>query len=253
MSCCGKSEPCRIRVATFNTGDFIGRGFERGSAEAVAAYRELIQAVGADLWALQEDVEFFNDETRQGVYEAIYDTYRNYERRFTGPYNGKAFLSNLEIRDVEQVYYECTKRVGHKWFLRGTVSLGGHEVCLIGLHLDWSDNEVRHQQIEQVIAYAAQYEYVIIMGDFNPDDYIDGVKQSERNLMEEEVTYFTAAGYTPANAGAFGLFDTWVAKSGLIPIDNILVSGNIRIEAVDRVHRDWMRDHTPLWADIVID
>lgn len=241
-----------IRLATYNIGDFSGKNLKHGTPEAMEAFHEVMQRAHAALWALQEDAEFACEEQKIGPNEGVYRTYKHYERRFSGRYNGKAFLSDLPIRDVDQVFYTCSKeRVGHRWFLRATVELGGYDVCLINVHLDWGDNFTRHEQIAQVIAYAKQYEYAIIMGDFNPDDFKDWEKQSTRNLMEEEVKFFTDAGFIPANAGAFGVIPTFI--HGGAAIDNILVSGNMRIVAADHITMDWCNDHMPLWADIEIE
>lgn len=239
--CAGSSSDSNsIRLATYNVGDFSGKEFEAGSDEGNAAYQQLIAEVDADLWALQEDVQYVDEETQMDPHEAIYAAYENYERRGTGKFNYKAFLSDLEIRDADYFYYEGLHPLGHKMFMRATVTLAGKDICLINVHLDWEDPDVRSGQIQQVLAYAKQFEYVIIMGDFNHDD------------ITEEVKAFTDAGYTSANAGEFGVISTYVNGGGSA-IDNILVSNNIRIVNAGNVKADWMNDHTPFWADIVIE
>ncbi|MBQ8351555.1 MAG: hypothetical protein IJY20_05885 [Clostridia bacterium] len=241
-----------IRFATFNIGDFTGLGFAPGSQEGKATIRATMASAGVRLWGLQEDVAYYNKETKESPYQALYDGYRHYERRGHTEYNYKAFLSDYEIRDVEQIFYTGDMKFRHPWFLRGTVEIEGKEICLISLHFDWSDKVVRGEQIRQVIAYADQHEYCIILGDFNPNDYInDGVKNSSRYLHEEEWPIFEAAGYSLANGGGFGYFDTILDNPhSPCPCDNIIVSNNIKIEQVGRVADEWMHDHAILFADI---
>lgn len=243
--------PLRVRFATFNIGDFSGRGFETGSEDAKKIIRQTMASVGADLWALQEDTEFFGSAD---PYHAIYDTYQNYERRGNLNYNIKAFLSDCEIRDVKQIAYTGNLLFRHPWFLSGSVTLNGREIRIISLHFDWSDKHVRAEQITQLLAYAAAQEFCIIMGDFNPEDYEnDGQKLSEAILYREEFARFTDAGFTPANCGEFGVFDTILDTAvSPSPFDNIFVSRGITIENAGRTADPWMTDHAIVWADLMI-
>ena len=241
----------KVRFATFNIGDFSGSGFTAGSETAKNSIRQTMASVNADLWALQEDTEFFGIAD---PYTAVYDTYKNYERLGNLPYNIKAFLSDYDIRDVKQVKYTGDLRFRHPWFLSGSVTLNGSNISIISLHFDWSDKNVRAEQISQVLKFAAAQEYCIIMGDFNPEDYEnDGQKISNTLLYREEFTRFTDAGFTLANGGAFGLFDTILDKDiSPCPFDNIMVSKGILIENAGRVADPWMTDHAIIWADLLI-
>lgn len=248
-----EKEPYRTKIATFNIGDFSGRGFEKGSEEAKSTIRATMGGVNAELWALQEDVYWFGGVQGLSPYDAIYSAYPHYYREYTGEYNGKAFLSKTEITDVTRVEYVGVGRFRHPWYLRGRVNLGGREVWLFCLHFDWSDRAVRAQQITQLIADALTREYSIIIGDFNPCNYInDGEKVDGTSTHEPEFARFTEAGYVAANTGEFGLFNTVLDGSTATPCDNIFVSPNIRIEAVGTVSDPWMCDHAILWADIAI-
>jgi len=241
----------KVRFATFNIGDFSGRGFTAGSEEAKKIIRQTMASVNADLWALQEDtVSFGNGDP----YTAIYDTYRNYERRGCLPYNIKAFLSDHEICDVKQMEYTGDSLFRHPWFLCGYITLNGRKICLISLHFDWSDKNVRAKQISQVLSFAAAQEYCVIMGDFNPEDYEnDGQKISDTLLYREEFALFADAGFTLANGGVFGLFDTILDTDiSPCPFDNIIVSEGITIENAGRIADPWMTDHAIVWADLLI-
>lgn len=57
----------KLRIATYNIGDFSGDGFAAGSPEGIAAIRRVMASAEAALWALQEDVAYCNaDAGRQG-------------------------------------------------------------------------------------------------------------------------------------------------------------------------------------------
>ena len=64
-----------IRIGTFNTGNFSGNGVPAGSEKAKEVFREVINSDNVELWGLQEDISFFNPETGEMPYEAIYSDY----------------------------------------------------------------------------------------------------------------------------------------------------------------------------------
>jgi len=247
-----KHTPVKMRFATFNTGDFsVGSSAEPGSEEAVKVIRAAMASVNADLWALQEDTERCGESD---PYTAVYSTYRFYERRGHLKYNFKAFLSDHEIRSVEQKEYKGDLFFRHPWFLTGDITLNDKNISLVNLHFDWSDKHVRAEQIRQVLDYAAGRDFCVIMGDFNPEDYEnDGQKISSNLLFREEFARFTDAGFTLANGGAFGFFDTILDTDvSPCPFDNIMVSEGITIEKAGRTADPLMNDHAIVWADLLI-
>ena len=239
-----------IRIGTYNTGDFSGDGVPAGSEQAKACFREVIEAEGVALWGLQEDVGFFNPQTEQTPYEAVYSGYKNYRRCGVKKYNYKAFLTDLPISQPEQVYYVGERKFHHPWFLHAQVQIEGRDVCVITLHFDWQDRATREMQIRQVIAFAAQYPYVMILGDFNPTNFVEYVQQSPLLIYDYDLDLFREAGFSVANIDKFGTFTTIVGRDPCYPCDNIVVSPNIKICKVGRIFRDWMNDHTALWADV---
>lgn len=247
----------RIKVATYNVGDYSGTNLAAGSEESRAAFRAVMKKIGADLWALQEDVEFFNKETKESAFDAVYsNVLPNYKRNFTGNYNGKAFLTKFELIDVTPIRYEGDFKWRHPWYLRGKIVVCDKEITLICLHLDWYDKIVRAEEIRQLIEFIKTQEYCIVMGDFNPEDYINGERLSKTLFYKEELERFAEIGMEPANAGRFGTFDTIVHDSfsaiSPCPFDNILVTPSIKIVAAGRVAEPWMNDHALVWAELEI-
>ena len=239
-----------IRIGTYNPGDFSGEGVPAGSEKAKKLFREVINSDNVELWGFQEDVEFFNSETKETPYEAIYSDYKNYKRCGVKKYNYKAFLTNLPISDAEQIYYVRDCKFYHPWFLHAQAKIEGKDVCILTLHFDWQDKGTREKQINQVIEFANNYKYAMIIGDFNPTDFVGVVRQSNNLTYKHDLDIFRTAGYNVANTDKFGSFTTVVGRDPCYPCDNIIVSSNIKILKVDRIFRDWMNDHTPLWADV---
>ena len=243
-----------IRFATFNVGDFSGVNMKHGSEESRKEYKAVMEKVGADFWFLQEDYRYFNEETKEKAFDAVYSSiYQNYERYFTGPPNGKAFLSHFELKDVHHVEYVGDMQFRHPWFLVGKITVGDKEIALVNLHFDWYDKIVRAEEIKQVIAFAKTQEYCIIAGDFNPSNRINEKIVGPNPMHEEDYAYFKEAGFSMANCGEFGVFHTILdAASGVFPYDNILVTPNMKIVSVDRIAEPWMQDHAIITAEIQI-
>ena len=102
----------RIRVASFNIGDFTTASesagneikYGNGTQKTLKEYLAVFKEVNADLWGLQEDSEFFFYPEEIYPYDALYKhVLPNHERVFTKSYNGKAFLSKYTLEDVAPV------------------------------------------------------------------------------------------------------------------------------------------------------
>ncbi|MBR5870127.1 MAG: hypothetical protein IKZ09_03750 [Clostridia bacterium] len=270
-----------IRVASFNIGDFTtatesaGNDIKYGSGtqKTLAEYIAVFNRVNADLWGLQEDSEFFFYPEKILPYDALYkQILPNYERVFTRSYNGKAFLSDMELRDVKPIDYppavtsyapDGTKAYGHPWFLTGKITLGGKEITIVTLHLDWNCKERRAVQLDTLVAFAAEQEYCILIGDFNPENLINGeachdgdsVSPDTKNMYRVDWKRFDDARLIYANGGAFGTFGTIMtngAPASPYPWDNIVVTPNIRILNAEAIYEPWMNDHAIVAADLEI-
>lgn len=243
------NEPIRIRVATWNTGDYTGR--ELTSEQAIYAYRKLTGELGADIIGTQEDIANFGGED---IAETFWKMYKYYNRRGTQNLNYKAFASNHPIYNIRQINYTGDYEFRHTYFLAGDLFIRGKHILVLSFHFDWSDNDTRQSQIEQTITYAEDYDNVIMMGDTNCANYIDGVPQEPRNLYNIEWPIFSEAGYEMANDGYFGAFPTvgydYDDVSRRSPLDNIFVRGTITINNADIIVKEWTNDHCILYADL---
>ncbi len=248
-----------FRIADYNLGDYTCEGMEDGSDEAAAAIREIMDSVGADVWATQTDIPFYGRKNGRPVKKVLFDKYKNYAARGTWYYNYKAFITNLDVNGVEKIFYtETDNRYSdgrcyrHPWFLTAEIMLGDTPVRFINIHVDWADNIARREQFRQIIEFAKKFEHAIIIGDFNPNDCTDGKANSRNITYAEDLVPFVEAGFIPANAGKWGVLNTLPTTThpDPVPCDNILVSPNIKINKVDTVVAPWMNDHAILYIDI---
>ena len=217
--------------------------------------------VGADIWATQTDIPFYGRKNGLPPRKVLFGDYKHYEGIGTWQYNYKAFITNMDISPCERVYYYGTpncytdgkKQFCHPWFLTASVKMSGKDVRLINIHVDWADTRVRTEQLRQIREYASQFEYCIIIGDFNPNDCIDMKAVSMRVTDKEDLAPFIEAGFVPANGGEFGVFNTLpTSKRAPVPCDNILVTSNIRIDNVKTHLAPWMNDHAIIYADVTV-
>ena len=269
-----------IRVATFNIGDFTTASesagneikYGSGTKKTLEEYLAVFNKVGADLWGLQEDSEFFFYPEQISPYDALYKhVHPNHQRVFTRSYNGKAFLTSFELSDVAPIDYPVATTsyapdgilCSHKWFLTGKITVGGKKISVVCVHFDWRCKERRAVQIAEVIKFVKAQEYCIVMGDFNPENLIDGERQYDedtidpdsKNMYKSDWKKFSDAGLENVNGGKFGPFPTLMRKGrpgSLYPWDNIVVTPNIKVVNAETICEPWMDDHAILVADLEI-
>ncbi len=250
-----KAEGIKLRVATANIGDFTGNKEPKADPSVVKA---TLDSMNADLVATQEDLGRIS-HTKQQVKETLYTGFPYSERTGTGDYNYKAYLSKYELRDTVKVYYEFPegfdKKITHPWFLYTNINVEGIDVHFINIHVEWRDNEARREQLYFILDYIEEhnFEYCVVIGDFNPSNYKDDVSLGyDSDMYKKDLQAFKDEKFKMANGGEFGEFDTILDSDGVSVCDNILVTPNINITGVERVAEDWMNDHAFLIADLEI-
>ena len=248
--------PFIISACSYNLGDFSGDGLVTPSDPGSLEYRKMIGSIGANLIGTQEDVLYYGGESGmesgESVRDAIFGMYKNYYRRGQYQFNFKGFASDYPISDVYPVSY-TDDVYNHPLFLRGILN---GDILVVSLHFDWQDITRRRKQITQLISYCQSYDKVILMGDTNPSNLINGepVDPAIPEIHAEDWAYFANAGYQMANGGLFGdlgtMFGDWQYAGQLFPYDNIFVKGGY-VRDVKVVSAEWMNDHKPIVATIV--
>ena len=250
-----KTEGIKLRVATANIGDFTGNKEPGAAPETVKA---TLDAMNADLIATQEDKATING---LDVKETLYSSFPYSERMGTGDYNYKAYMSNYELKNTKQVYYEVAEEyqefITHPWFLYTCINVDGVDVHFINVHVEWNDKSTRAAQFKFILKYIEEnnFEYCVVIGDYNPDTRVKGKNfEGAYTVYKADLKLFKPYGFKAANGGDFGEIDTILDgdPKNISVCDNILVSSNINITNVERVADEWMRDHAFLIADLEI-
>lgn len=260
-------EVTKIRILSYNVGNFAGTGYTTGSDDLAIEYRRAVADSNPQIVFAQEDVAYYNQQQTLSRDE-VFGMFNFYRRTGNTDFNYKSFASDYVINNIAQVNYQTTG-LSHTYFLTGDLTINGKTIKLVNVHLDWADVTRRGHQIDEVIAYCNNYPYVIIAGDMNPSvrvngEFPEGSSHEDNFFRYDDYTKWTNEGYKIANAGYFGAFCTdltypaptgkkWSTdKSDFACWDNIIVSGNINIKNVGIVAADYMNDHAPIWADLEI-
>ncbi len=261
-------EVTKIRILSYNVGDFAGTGYTTGSDDLAIEYRRAVAASNPQIVFAQEDVAYYNQQQQTLSRDEVFGMFNFYRRTGNTDFNYKSFASDFAINNIAKVNYQTTG-LSHTYFLTGDLTINGKTIKLVNVHLDWADVTRRGNQIDELIDYCNNYPYVIIAGDMNPSvrvngEFPEGSSHEDNFFRYADYTKWTDEGYKIANAGYFGPFCTdltypaptgkkWSTdKSDFACWDNIIVSGNINIKNVGIVTADYMNDHAPIWADLEI-
>ena len=234
-----------IKVATMNYGlwnDGVTKYVADNDAEQVlTAWRTMLVENNADILAGQEWLRYFDRSNTIEVENALFCALYPYQYATTSGH-GKNLASKTLCTDYTvHTFSNGTKRQ----YTKAYTVIAGKRVCLLNAHCslepDFQIN--RKSEFEELIRVMDCEDYAILFGDFNA-------------YSVSEFDLFTQAGYTPANGGAFGAFDTWTnfdkpSSWKNKAIDNIIVSANIQILCVSVDRRD-LSDHSMLTAELLI-
>lgn len=179
-----------MRIATYNLWNAPVRWPERLDA----AGEELVR-LDADVVALQEvAAQVGEDDGRDAAkYLAERCSYGYVETRFypNDPYEGLAFLSKQPLRLIEAGWDTDLPALANCG-LRVRVSVGGTEVAITNVHLDWENIASREAQIVQVVTWIETRPeagcYEMLCGDFNatPDSSIYRFLKDQQTLLGRE-------------------------------------------------------------------
>ena len=245
--------PVKLRIASFNSGDFTGIGLTPNTLETAIIYRKAIADLNADVCAFQYDVGLMNQRSSWDyiIRKFFKDGYFNGNRT----YDYFALESKYNLSNKSTTYYVAGTAYSHSYFQHCDLKINGKTIHFVNVHFEWKDNAQRATQIAEVITHVANYDTCIICGDFNPEDYINGVKQSTNLTYREDLQKFIDVGFKPCNANDdyLGVVNTIAEKGDFNgPWDNILVKGNITICNFGLLERPWMNDHFPIYIDVIV-
>ena len=232
----------KLKVMSFNCGtwyDGVTRVPDIEVEEITFYTRKLFGEFDCDFVLGQEFSEYFDVSNTILAIPHVMDF--KYEYNTEGSYT--PISSSLRCPVISKFPISGTSLTGFssgvtkRHYVKTYSQINGKNVCFISTLLDKNDT-YRLSQMQQLITVMNQEEYVVLGGDFNIKDKV-------------EYAIFTNAGYALANGGVLGWFDTLASYTDEVvrPIDNIIVSPNIRIENVfvDEKRPD---DHRAIIAEL---
>ena len=240
--------PISFNVAVWNIAHFgTGSSSEPGGTiENLVKYRNVIAELDADILLTCEDDPNFDAQGTSSL-DAIYPVYKYKKQGSKRGYTCNSIYSDMRLSENEEINFN--NRYLDTYFNHSTITLNNKTINIISTHLDWYDISIRQSQINQLIEYCKDMEYVLIGADFNTSCRVNGEYPtgSEIGNYNEDYQIFTNAGYYCANNGYFGMFGT--VDIGL-PWDNIIFK-NMILKSVKTVD-DNLSDHKPIVAKFVI-
>ena len=201
-------------------------------------------AVGADIMFLNE----YSQKFTKNNYYAKNTIFKDFTTSYEGPqlnYSCNAVYSKVAISQPEKHVFECNKTAPYispyvkaedYYFVTTDVAIDGKVVKLVSVHLafdDYGSKNVVINQLNELIAYCAQYEHVVLMGDWNVGSF-------------SEFDVLTEAGYTLANTDKN--MPTYKSGSSL---DNIIYKG-VTVTDFTRAGTN-LSDHYALYCTITVD
>lgn len=236
-----------FKVMSWNIAHFgNGKSSEpSGTTENLAKYRNIISKFDSDILMICEDDPYYNG-TNKSV-DLIYPLYRYKQQGTKKAYMCNSIYSDYKLTDKKEINYNS--KVQETYFTHSSVVINDKVINVISTQLDWYDITIRHNQINQLIDYCKDMEYVIIAGDFNTSCRVNGQYPDgkETGNYKEDYKIFTDAGYFCANDGYFGMFGT--VNIGL-PWDNIIFK-NLTLKSVNVID-DNLSDHKPIVASFLV-
>ena len=222
----GPTNPNSVRIATWNIGHFaMGEKANSQIKDEQVAMKSadfldyINNAINADIMFLNE----YSAKFTKNTYLAKNTIFKDYTAAaYEGPqlnYSCNAVYSRIEISEPQKHEFECNKTAPYispyveakdYYFVTTDLVIGGKIVKLVSVHLafdDYGSKNVLVNQLNELIEYCAQYEHVVMLGDWNVGSF------SEFDVLVE-------AGYTLGNTDKN--MPTYKSGSSL---DNIVYKG----------------------------
>ena len=249
-----------MKIAIWNIGHFSFGNSPKSAVpeeklpKALAAFREYIASLDADLFAVCENTAMFCNADKGPnpgpvfVRDALFDGYTFHYEGAQHRYSANALHAKTEVSDLRRKVFACNTDavITHTsvilasdyYYLKGEINLDGAPVTVIVCHLAFDmkrdPDTVNIAQLRELIEVTKNDARVLIAGDFNCRDL------STLDLFKE-------AGFSSANDGSLV---TCPAASENKALDHILVKGLTVKNGT--AHETALSDHYALTADVTL-
>ena len=224
-------------IAHWNIGHFAnGRYFDtnitaENYSEKRSQYISIIDSLKTDIFAVCEYNPNFDREGNQARDAIFYMySYASIGPKYT--FNCNAIFSrDIPLRRDWKTDFSSHSQ--SRYLQSAEILINDKIILLIETHLDFNQDEnsaeYRKSQIQELIDITKDYECAIICADYNVASI------SEYNAFKDE-------GFTLANCGDFGRFNTASAAKPSSPFDNIVVKG-LKMSSVETYALPNLSDH----------
>lgn len=243
------SEPKRFRILEYNISNFTGDGtFDGYSGDNlngyVADWTKFIGNNNADICLFTESRTYVNSgntlNSKDGLFDKLYPHVSEYGDSV--PWRVAVLTNNVQKNIRKAKFTNQVSGSGSK-YIAVDITLNGVDICLIVTHFvhgGSSNATIRQKQMQELITLSANYDNVIIGGDFNTQDI-------------SEVSTFTDADFVMGNGGIFGEQFTQSKPTPTYPVDNVCIKGeNLQLQSFKVLYDCELSDHYPTITDIII-
>ena len=206
----------------------------------LAKYQDMLAKIDADLLALCEySAVFGNDGNSDKLAKDVLfsDSPIMYEGAQSG-FACNAIQSYKFLKNITS--HAFTSVEGSYYYVTADLPMNGETVKIVSTHLTPdSTDESQLAEINELITLFASEQYVIMLADWN-------VKYTT------DYSLFTTAGYTLANCGNFGTFETFTQNktANNHALDNIITKGFKMYDV--RVIAEELSDHYPIICGLMM-
>ena len=220
--------------------------------------QDIAFGAGADIIGIQEWGYTASKTIESTDCEVYLETF-GYQTELTeDDVNHKALATKLAIEDYSETVFAASYET--RSYTKCYISVNGQRVAWFNTHLDYQTDDVKYNQVSELLDAVSDEEYFILTGDLNTTCTTKSDLEYIKCVMP-----FVNAGYNVANSPeGQSLLMTYynsntVAQSTLItPPDNIITSANIEITDVRLINTKlsaggaYVIDHLPIIATLYV-
>lgn len=236
-----------MKVMTYNIGKYNyghAGGLSTDVDEKILNYKRLFGRVNPDFLMLQEQVQYIDSNNIYDSDATLYDPFFKYESHYEGETCTKG---QYELLDSYHTYLHTSGDNPARAIVSFT-TWNKKLICVVSAVLNSSAPVGVDHQAQQLRALQKLTQQICI----NYDYVVVGLDTNVLNVTEEIAcrSFMQGEGYTCANWGYFGDFDTYTGNM-YKPIDNVFVKGGQIVNAgIAGTYDELSSDHLPFMAEI---
>lgn len=253
-----KQDAIRLKVMDYNIGRFSygvsPKYLSQNHDEKLANYKKFFFTEACDILGMQECNQYLDASDSTGTESAndiIFYPLYPYSR---DNYGNTCIKSKYKLYNAQTLTFECSDRK----MAAGYIHVGDKQIFVVSTHLtpNAGQEEMRAEEMAELITILSKYKYFICFGDFNT---LTG-EESLYELLKVAGFHVADGGYLPYEWTYSMNRDDYSRDVPVDPdrkylLDNIVTSSNIIIENF-KIRKDMYTllssDHIPVTAELVV-